>query len=74
MPRVRRKGNAPRFQTGVARRVWEIVRGLHAQRKKHPAGPWMAPRSFAGLLAVRQFRQETLPMKSPEGFPGQPQC
>jgi hypothetical protein len=59
MPRVRRRGNTPRFRTGVERRIWEIVQGLYAQRKKHPEGPLRAPRSFAGLLAIRQFRNES---------------
>jgi hypothetical protein len=58
MPRVRRKGAAPKFKTATERRIWEIVRDLHAQRAANPAGPWKAPKSVAGALAARQFTRE----------------
>jgi hypothetical protein len=56
MPRVRRRGNAPKFKTAVQRHIWEITQGLHAQRKSNPAGPWTAPKTVAGALAAVQFK------------------
>jgi len=58
MPRVRRRGNTPKFKTGAQQRIWEIVQELHAQRKSNPAGPWTAPKTVAGALAAVQFRRE----------------
>ena len=58
MPRVRRKGNTPRFRSEAQRRIWEIVQSLHAQRKSNPAGPWTAPKTVAGALAAGQFKRE----------------
>jgi hypothetical protein len=56
MPRVRRRGNAVVFKTQTERRIWEILQDLHAQKRRKPKGPWTAPKSWAGLLAVKQFR------------------
>jgi hypothetical protein len=58
MPRVRRRGNAPKFKTATQRRIWEIVQDLHTQRKSIPAGPWTAPKTIVGALAAVQFKRE----------------
>jgi hypothetical protein len=58
MPRVRRKGNTPRFRSEAQRRIWEIVQDLHAQRAANSEGPWSAPKTVAGALAAVQFKRE----------------
>jgi hypothetical protein len=58
MPRVRRRGHMRTFRTATERRIAEIVANLHAQKEKSPAGPWTAPRTVSGALAVRRFKQE----------------
>ena len=57
MPRVRLKGKA-KFANETERHIWEILQDLRAQRRRNPAGPWKAPKTIVGVLAVGQFRRE----------------
>ena len=58
MPRLKRRGNTPRFRSDFHRRMWQTVQDLHRQREENPAGPFVAPKTLAGIFGVRQFRQE----------------
>ncbi len=59
MPRLRRRGHSSRKPMNPTEaRIEGILEDLRQQRKKTPGGPWYAPNSIVGILAVGRFRTE----------------